>query len=62
MRRHNILTLRFLPIRIRPCIFSMPAINAKETAEIRKNSTPGELADRRKKALKQKGPKVPRDA
>ncbi|MFN7844897.1 MAG: hypothetical protein ACK5YR_01440 [Pirellula sp.] len=40
----------------------MPAINAKETAAIHKNSTPVELADRRKKALKQKGPKVLRDA
>jgi hypothetical protein len=41
---------------------SMQAISTKEAAEIRKNSTPEELADRRKKALKRKGPKVLRDA
>ncbi len=41
---------------------SMQMIGYKEAAEIRKNSTPSQLADRRKKALKQKGPKVPRDA
>ncbi len=41
---------------------AMQAISIKEAAEIRKNSTPEELADRRKKALKRKGPKVLRDA
>ncbi len=36
---------------------AMQANSIKEAAEIRKNSTPEELADRRKKALKRKGPK-----
>jgi hypothetical protein len=41
---------------------SMHMIGYKEAAEIRKSSTPAELADRRRKAFKRKGPKVPRDA
>ncbi len=40
----------------------MQSIGYKEAAEIRKNSTPMELANRRRKALKRKGPKVLRDA
>jgi len=41
---------------------AMQLISTKEAAEIRKSSSPKELADRRKKALQRKGPKVPRDA